>query len=378
MESSIDPKDKSTETTAPEKKSNSKFLFVFIALVIIGGGYGFIKYLHSKKHIETDDAQIGALMSPMIPHVSGYIAKVFVADNQEVKKGDTLVLLDDRDFKVRLAAAMADQQAAISNLTIAKAGLQVNKADVSSSEAKINTIDAQIEAAYVTLWRANTDFTRYANSLKDGGVTQQQYDAALATKKSAERQLDILNSQKKGASKAVVAISSQKPINAGQISAAEALLAKSAAEVEAAKLSLSYTALVAEADGQVSKVNLQPGQYVQEGQALFSLVSKDAKWVVANFKETQLKKMKVGQKVLVTVDAYPDSKLEAMVSSLSPATGAAESILPPDNASGNFVKVVQRLPVKIEFIHPDDDRVKKLSVGLNVLVDVLIDSLIIK
>lgn len=368
--------EKNSEPIPDTKKTNHRFVAFFVLLILVGGVYGFIKFLHSRKHIVTDDAQVGALISPVIPHVSGYISKVYVSDNERVLKGDTLLLLDDRDFKVKLANAEAGRQSAEGNLVIAKAGMPVNKANVNVADAGVNTIDAQIDAARVTIWRTANDFIRYSHALKDGGVTQQQYEEALAAKQSAERQLDVLLAQKNEASKHTVAISSERSINDGQISAAQAMLSKSEAEVAAAKLMLSYTVITAEVNGQVSKVNLQSGQYVQEGQALFSIVPQGSKWVVANFKETQLKKMKIGQKVFIKVDAFPDAKLEGVVSSFSPATGAAESLLPPDNASGNFVKIVQRLPVKIEFLHAEDRHIEKLSVGLNVVVDVLIDSLI--
>jgi membrane fusion protein (multidrug efflux system) len=362
----------------PDKKTNHRFIAVLVLLIFIGSGYGLIKLIHSKKHIETDDAQISAIISPVIPHISGYISKVYVSDNQYVNKGDTLVALDRRDFEIKLSNAKASKQSALGNLAIAEAGLPVNVANVSTSKASVNTVDAQIEAAKVSIWRANSDFIRYSNSLKDGGVTQQQYDEALAAKQSAERQLDILLAQKQEAIKKATAIASQSSVNSGQIEAAKAMLLKSEADVTAAELTLSYTQIIAEVDGQVSKINLQPGQYVQEGQALFSIVPQGSKWVVANFKETQLKKMRIGQKVWITVDAFPDLKIEGFVSSFSPATGAAVALLPPDNASGNFVKVVQRLPVKIEFLHPNDENLKKLSAGLNVVVDVVIDSLILK
>src|SRR5690606_23163321 len=223
--------------------------------------------------------------------------------------GDTLLLLDDRDFKVKLADAEAGRQSAEGNLMIAKAGLPINRANINVAGANVNTIDAQIDAARVNIWRTNNDFIRYSNALKNGGVTQQQYDEARAAKQSAERQLDVLLAQKSEASKQTVVVSSERSINDGQVSAAEAMLLKSEAGVAAAKLTLSYSVITAEVDGQVSKVNLQTGQYVQEGQALFSIVPQGAKWVIANFKETQLKKMKIGQKVRISVDAFPDAEL---------------------------------------------------------------------
>ena len=168
-------------------------------------------------------------------------------------------------------------------------------------------------------------------------------------------------------------MASQSNATAQQISAANALIQQRQVEVDAAKLNLSYTVVVAQQDGLVSKVNVQPGQFVQAGQALFSVVHSNSIWVTANFKETQINKMRVGQKVIVTADAFKKHEFEAKVASFSPATGSTFSLLPPDNSTGNFVKTVQRLPVRIEFTNPSDSLVQKLRPGMNVSVDVHLD-----
>jgi len=358
------------ETKKPKSK---RFAIVFGALVLVGSTYGIIKYMHGQKHEETDDAQVESLISPVIPRVSGYIKEVRVKDNQLVKKGDTLVILDDRDFRIKVAEAEAALASAQSNAAVAGAGIPVVNANVSSAESNISTVDAQIEAAKVNVWRANQDFARYENLIKDHSITQQQYEQALAAKQTAERQLDVLRAQKQSAARQTAAISRQKSVTAGQVSVANAAIKQREAELEAANLNLSYTVITAATDGQISKVNLQPGQFLQAGQSLFNIVPENAKWVVANFKETQLTKMKPGQKVIIKVDAFPDHKFEAKVASFSPATGSKFALLPPDNASGNFVKVVQRVPVKIEFTNPQDKQLSLLRAGMNVLVDVHLD-----
>lgn len=358
-----------------ENKSKSKrFAIVFTGLVLVAGTYGTIKYLHGLKHEETDDAQVESLISPVIPRVPGYIQEVRAKDNQIVRKGDTLVLLDDRDFRIRVAEAEAALVAAQSNAQVAGAGVPVTRANVITAESSIGTIDAQIEAAKVNLWRASRDFERYDNLIKDHSITQQQYEQASAAKLTAERQLDILKAQRENAVRQTAAVSSQQGVNTGQVAVAHASIAQREAELDAARLNLSYTVIVAAADGQISKVNLQPGQLLQAGQTLFNIVADNQKWVVANFKETQLTKMKIGQKVSIKVDAFPDHEFDGRVSSFSPATGSKFSLLPPDNASGNFVKVVQRVPVKIDFTDMGDERLKLLRPGLNVVVDVHLDS----
>jgi membrane fusion protein (multidrug efflux system) len=353
-----------------KKPKSKRFAIVFGLLVLVGGTYGVIKYMHAQKHEETDDAQIEALISPVIPRVSGYIKEIRVKDNQMVKKGDTLIILDDRDFSIKVAESEATLASAQSSASVAGAGIPVINANVSSAESNVTTVDAQIEAAKVNVWRANQDFARYENLIKDHSITQQQYEQASAAKQTAERQLDILKAQKQSAARQTAAIGQQKNVTAGQVSVANATIKQRQAELDAAKLNLSYTVITASVDGQVSKVNLQPGQLLQAGQSLFNIVPEGTIWVVANFKETQLTKMKLGQKVFVKVDAFPDHEFEGKVTSFSPATGSKFSLLPPDNASGNFVKVVQRLPVKIEFVDNKDTKLSQLRAGMNVVVDV--------
>ena len=178
------------------------------------------------------------------------------------------------------------------------------KANVATSKASIGLIDAQIEAAKVTLWRASQDYDRYANLIKDHSITQQQYEQAMAAKQSAEKQIAILEEQKKQAMQQTNAVNEQGNATAQQIDIAGTTIHQRQVDVDAAKLNLSYTVVTAQQDGLVSKVNVQPGQFVQAGQALFSVVHSRKVWVIANFKETQLNKMTVGQKVIVNVDAF--------------------------------------------------------------------------
>jgi membrane fusion protein (multidrug efflux system) len=362
--------EKNQAVAGNEKPKSKKFAIVFGAMVVLGGSYGIVKYMHAQKHEETDDAQVESLISPVIPRVSGYVKEIRVKDNQLVHKGDTLVILDDRDFVVKVTEAEASLAAAAGNVSVASAGIPVVAANTQSAAANVSTIEAQIEAAKVNLWRATQDFQRYENLIKDHSITQQQYEQALAAKQSAEKQLDVLKAQQNSAARQTAAVQSQQGVSQGQVTAAQAAIKQKEAQLEAAKLNLSYTVITAATDGQISRVNLQPGQLLQAGQSLFNIVPADNKWIVANFKETQLAKMKPGQEVSVKVDAYPDHEFSARLVSFSPATGSKFSLLPPDNASGNFVKVVQRVPVRIEFTDPNDSRIKSLRAGMNALVDV--------
>ena len=360
------------ETKTLKKKRNPIFIIILAVLVIGGGWFGISKYIYSQHHEDTDDAQVSADISPVIPRIAGYITDIRVSDNQHVKKGDTLMVLDDRDYVIKVEQAEAALQIAKSSLNTAKATTTAAKANIATSQASVGTVDAQIEAVKITLWRASQDYDRYANLIKDHSITQQQYEQALAAKQTAEKQLAILQEQKNQAQQQTNAVSVQSNATASQINVADATIHQRQVDVDAAKLNLSYTVITAPQDGLVSKVNVQTGQYVQAGQPLFSIVHSETVWVIANFKETQLDKMKEGQRAVVKVDAYPGHKFEAELSSFSPATGSTFALLPPDNASGNFVKVVQRLPVKFVFT-ATDSLVRKLRPGMNVVVDVHLD-----
>jgi len=357
---------------APKKKSKT-FLIVLILLVLAGGWFGFTKYNHGKHHEETDDAQLEANISPVIPRIAGYVKEVRVKDNQMVKKGDTLVVLDDRDMALKVQQAEAALATAKTNLGSAEANTTASKATINSSQANIGIADAQIEAAKVNVWRTTQDYDRYANLIKDHSITQQQFEQAQAAKETAERQLNVLVQQKNQAAQQTNTVASQSNATSSQIGVASAVIKQREVEVAEAKLNLSYAVIIAQESGLVSKVNVQEGQFLQAGQSVFSVVLSNDIWVVANFKETQFEKMKIGQRVVVHVDAFPDHSFEATLTSFAAATGSRFALLPPDNSSGNFVKVVQRLPVKIEFNKADDPLVKQLKAGMNVSVDVHLD-----
>lgn len=360
-------------TQVVKKKKNPIFIIILGVLLIGGGWFGFSKYQHSQHHEDTDDAQVSADISPVIPRIPGYVNTVKVRDNQWVKQGDTLLILDNRDYQIKVDQAEAALQIAQTNLGSARATSSAARANIATSQASIGTIDAQIESARIALRRATQDYDRYANLIKDHSITQQQFEQQEAAKQTAEKQLMILEEQKKQAAQQTNAVAVQSNATASQINVADATIHQRQVDVEAARLNLSYTVITAPQDGLISKVNVQPGQFVQAGQALFSIVHNENVWVIANFKETQLDKMKIGQRVVIKADAYPGHSFEAKLTSFSPATGSTFALLPPDNASGNFVKVVQRLPVKIEFTDASDSLVRKLRPGMNVLVDVHLD-----
>ncbi|HTD39853.1 MAG TPA: HlyD family secretion protein, partial [Mucilaginibacter sp.] len=263
---------------------------------------------------------------------------------------------DDRDYKVRLEQALAAQKGA-------SAGVGVGQSQIIATAASSSSARAQAESAAARLDKANKDYARYANLVKDGSITQQQFDQAQSDRDVAAATYRAAQDQYKAALEQVGTTRNQLTVtNVG--------VTQRQADVDYAKLQLSYTTVTAPSAGITSKKNIQLGQLVQAGQTLFNIVNDNSLYITANFKETQLTNMKNGQKADIEVDAFPDLKLHGEVFNFSPATGAKFSLLPPDNATGNFVKVVQRVPVKIK-INADKETMAKLRPGMSVNVSVI-------
>ncbi|HNF72477.1 MAG TPA: HlyD family secretion protein, partial [Chitinophagaceae bacterium] len=291
---------------------------------------------------------------------------ILIEDNQWVKAGDTLFILDDRDLKIKVQQAEIALRNAEANLNLIRSNLQSAQAATRVSAVGIGTAEANIENARIRVWKSNEDFKRYTHLLEAGAVTQQQYDAARAEKESAEKQLLLAQRQQQVSESQNQLSSTQERTNNKQLDLAALQIEQKQSELNYARLQLSYATITSPANGYVSRKNIQEGQWVNGGQNLFSIVDEGTIWVTANFKETQIEKMKVGQKVEVKADAYPGELFEAEIESFSAATGAKFSLLPPDNSSGNFVKVVQRIPVRIHF--KPNSKLHLLRAGMNVKV----------
>jgi membrane fusion protein (multidrug efflux system) len=272
---------------------------------------------------------------------------VYIKDNDFVKKGDTLFTIDKRDYQLKIEDANAALAAAEGSFEVAKADIGSALASISVSDANVQSAGGNIETAKIRLGRITSDFNRYDNLFKNHSITKQQFEQALAAKQEAESQVRIMQQQAKASNYQKSAIIAKSNVSNKQTEVAAANIKRAKAQLDAAELNLSYTVVTAAIDGQVSKIDIQPGQLVQPGQSLFYIINNKMAWVIANFKETQLDRMIIGQKVTLKVDAYPDYDFEGTVTSFSPATGSKFSLLPPDNATGNFVKTIQRLPVKI-------------------------------
>jgi membrane fusion protein (multidrug efflux system) len=344
--------------TTPAKKKNKVLPIVLAVLVVLGAAFGINEYIYSSKHIDTDDAQIDGDISPVVARVGGYVKDINFEENTKVAQDQVLVTLDDSDYKIKLEQAQAGQVGANANVG-------VSQAQIAATAANTSTAKANIEAARVKLSLAQKDFERYANLIKDGAITQQAYDQAKAQKETAQAAYNATVDQYNAAVKQVGTTQSQLGVSSSGVTQHQS-------DVDFAKLQLSYTQIKAPTTGIVSKKNVQKGQLIQPGQSLFAIVNENSLYVTANFKETQLEKLHTGLPVKITVDAFPDQEVDGEVYNFSPITGAKGSLLPPDNATGNFVKVVQRVPVKIKIKSNDKALLEKLRPGMSVKVSVAI------
>lgn len=309
----------------------------------------------------TDNAQLETDVSPVTSKINSTVSEVRVIDNQQVKKGDILIVLDTATFKIAVVQAEIALMQASTNVKLAVNGNTMANVNVSNQTAtssavseNLSSADAAIETANAQLKVAQKNKERYAELLAQKSTTQQQFDRVDADKIDAEAKLKTAMSQKNALLKQVEAsqlqVSSKRTEVSNtteNISLSGLAVRQAQANLDAAKLQLSYCNIVAPADGVVSKKNVQVGQVVAVGEPLMAIANNRTVWVVANYKETQLQKMRVGQDVEVDVDAYPDTTFIGKLESFSQATGSRFSFLPADNATGNFVKVTQRVPVKI-------------------------------
>ena len=329
---------------APTPKRRRLPLLILGVLVLALAVWGIRRYLFSRHHVTTDNAQVDAHITLIAPRVAAFVSRVLVDDNQQVAAGDTLVVLDDRDLKVKLEQAEADLRAAQAAVGgrgrpgEAQAQFQATRSQAASVAAGVAAADADYK-------KAAADLQRYRQLAARKIVPAQQLDAAEAAFAAAQANLEAARRQ-------AAAAGSQVSASGAAVRSADARMAAAEAEVNNARLQLSYAYITAPTSGTIARRNAESGALVQIGQTLMSIVPDSDVWVTANLKETQLTHVRAGDRAQFTVDAYPGHEFEGRVASLSPATGARFALLPPDNATGNFTKVVQRIPVKIEVDQP--------------------------
>jgi membrane fusion protein (multidrug efflux system) len=323
---------------APPGAKKRKPLLILTFVVILGGIVGFCAWFLSRDYENTDDAFIDGHIIQVSARVSAQVLSVLIDDNQEVKKGQALVELDPRDFKVALEKAQAQLAQAQAQVLQAQAQADQSKADLARQAA-------QSDIAGINF---NRNSSLYQRDLR--AVSKEDVDTTKSTLEGAQAALDAARA-------AVQAAQSQ-------IGSAQAAVSAAQAAVANAALQLSYCHITAAEDGRITRKTVEPGDYATAGQTLFSIVQHDV-WVTANFKETQLTRMKVGQPVSVRVDAFPDRKFKAHVDSFQLGSGSRFSLLQAENATGNYVKVVQRVPIKIVFDEPSD-AIMDLAPGMSV------------
>jgi membrane fusion protein (multidrug efflux system) len=392
------------------KKNNNRkkglLLIVLFVLIASAGGY----YLWSRGRISTDDAYVDGHIFTITPRVAGYVAEVRVTDNQLVKKGEPIVALDRTDYEVALAQAKATLAEAEATLTSLELGvpLEVNQTGyrVKGAKAQLESLRKTLEgvmkdedAAAQEVKRTQAQYELSSRDLKrtkelratkavpqsslDNAETasessKAEWSGAIAKLESVKKQHASLEAQINSL-KANIGLAAtgedQAKIKARQVEAQKAVVELARARLKQAELDLSYTTIVSPTDGRVTKKAVEPGLMVAKGQPIMAIVplKPGDLWITANYKETQLTHVKPGQEVIIRVDTYPGVEIKGRVDSIMAGTGAAFSLFPPENATGNFVKVVQRIPVKITFDHKNNGNLPQLRIGMSVVPTIYVN-----
>jgi membrane fusion protein, multidrug efflux system len=387
------------ETERPERKRSffqqhpaARWIFLLVLILLIVGGIIVWRYYAVRE--STDDAQIDGHLTPLSARVSGTVTQVNVNDNQVVKRGDILVQMDPRDYEVAVERAKGDLQDAIATAqgaktsvpitTISTGGsLETARANLTATQRQVDAATARVNEAKANYDKVAKDLERAKTLVQKDEISRQQYDSAVAAEQAAKATVEAAQATLAAAQSQVIQAQSgiqtaqtapqQVLVSRTKLGSAQALVQVKQAALNQAQLNLGYTSVRAPADGVVSNKTVEVGQVVTPGQPLASLIDLEDVWVTANFKEDQLRNMKVGQKVKIHVDAF-DRDYDGCVDSFAGASGARFSLLPPENATGNYVKVVQRLPVKIVFVKGEDPQ-HNLRPGLSVVPTVLTNAM---
>ncbi len=358
------------KTVSKGNGKKKKIIFSIIGGVILS--IVLIISLRGKTE-STDNAQLDADIIPIRSSVSGYIQAIHFKDNQQVKKGQLLISIDDTELKTRVAQAQAALTNAQANLNAVKSSAQASDFNASAANFTSASSLETINAAKARLLKVKEDYKRIKNMYALKAATTAEFDSVTAELAVAQAQYDAALKQQQASKAQSEGVHSQATGQVSLVALAQALVHQREAELTLAKTQLEYATIEAPSDGIVSKRSVEVGQFIMMGQPLCSTIDNSIIWVAANFKETQLTKMKLGQTVRIKIDAYPDMNLTGKLNSFIGATGSKFSLLPPDNATGNFVKIVQRVPVKITIDKLTKAQLKKLFPGLSAFVAVKVD-----
>lgn len=360
--------EKETLQTGTQKKKNKIAIFGgILAVVIIISTFYFI---NAAKYESTDNAQLDADIVSIKSSVAGYIKSIHFKDNEQVKKGQILITIDDTDLKTRVAQAEAALENAKANLISVQNNSAAYNESANASALSSSSVEQTINSAKARLTVAEANFQRIENMFTAKAATQAQFDVAKADLEVARSQYEGAVNQFKSSAAQSQGVRSQAQAQFAQITLAQAMIRQREAELALAQTQLDHAKITAPCDGIVTKRAVEEGQYITIAQPLCSTIDNTHLWVTANFKETQVHKIKPGQEVTVKLDAFPDLKISGTVDSYIGATGAKFSLLPPDNATGNFVKIVQRVPVRIDLTEYPKEEVNSLYPGLSAFVEV--------
>lgn len=320
-----------------KKQRRNRIIASLLGIIILIGGVVEAAFLFlDYKHTETsNDAQVEQYISPVNLRASGYIKKIYFTEHQSVKKGDTLLVLDDREYRIRVMEAEAALKDAMAGATVVDATLQTTQNSASVYEASI----AEIE---IRLAKLEKDRQRYENLLKRNAATPIQLEQIETEYEATRKKLEATKRQQRAAMSGIKEVSNRRE-------STEAAIQRATAALEMARLNLSYTVVVAPCDGKLGRRALEEGQYISAGQSITYILPDTQKWIIANYKETQVENLSLGQQVRIKVDAISGKEFTGKITAISGATGSKYSLVPTDNSAGNFVKIQQRIPVRIDF-----------------------------
>ena len=356
-----------------KKKSNiAKLINLVVLVMVLGGLFWVVKsYFNFGNDKYTNAAQVESFINPINTRVSAYIKEIRFVEHQPVKKGDTLLILDNREILTQVGQAEAAYMAALASKNVTSQSVNTASNNVNTVGANVQAASAGIKAAKARLWNAEQNFNRYQNLLKDEAVTRQQFDQIKTEYESQKAQLEVQIAQlqsvvntKRSSELTVNEVKSRLGMNDAEIKRAENAL-------EMAKLNLSYTVITAPHDGIMGRRSVNVGQLLNPSQQVATIVDINNVWITANYRENQMENVKIGGLAKVTVDALGGKEFEGKITAISGATGARYSAVPVDNSTGNFVKVQQRIPVRIEFTDKNKiEDLKQLRAGMNVQVTI--------
>ena len=354
-------------------KEKAGQIILVAALLIVIIGTGIFCWIRSKSYETTDNAQLDCNIVPIRSVVTAYIKSINFTDNAEVKKGQVLFVFDTIEIKAKVDEAEAALEIAKAKLLSAQSKASASTESATAGDLTTESYEQNIVSAKANLEKAQSTFDRTSALLKIKAATQEQYETAETNLEVARADYAKAVSSRKSFSSTTLGLKSLAKSDESQINLAEAQVEQCKADLILARQQLNYAIVRAPCNGIVSKRAVQEGQYISAGQSLCALVDNENLWVTANVKETQLKSIKIGQEVKIKVDAYPDLDLTGKIESFSGATGAKYSLLPPDNATGNFIKITQRIPVKISINKLPADKAQLLFPGMSVFVKIYTD-----